>query len=104
MLTGSKVRLIKDGVLTGVSSNILVHCVEKEMPAIGLMAETEYSPDAIAAATMIEVLNQLLKVRISSETLLRMGRDIEEEFRKIMRQMKKGRDGYLKMEEGPMYG
>jgi len=104
LLEGSKVRLIKEGVLTGVSSNILLHCVEKDIPAVALMVETEYSPDAVAAASMIEVLNRLLKVEINSETLLKMGKDIESQFKRIISQMKKGREGYIRMEEGPMYG
>lgn len=105
LLENSKVRLLRDGVLTGVSSNILMHCVEKSIPAIGLMVETEYTPDALAAVSMLEILNKLLKVKISIETLKRMGGGIEEDFKRIIKEMKKGREGYFKMEEyGPMYG
>ena len=100
-----KVTLVKDGVLTGVSSNILMHCVEKRIPVAGLMVETECTPDALAAASMLDILNGLLGISINSQMLRRMGKDIEEDFRKIMKQMKKGREGYVKMEEcGPMYG
>jgi uncharacterized protein len=103
-LEALKVRILKDGVLTGVASSILIHCTEKKIPAVGLMAETQYTPDAVAAASMLELLNKLLKTNINHEELKRMGKDVEEEFRKVIKQMKKGREGYGKLEEnGPMY-
>jgi len=105
MLKGLKLKVLEDGVLTGVSSDILMHCVEKNMPAIGLMVETEYNPDALAATTMLEILNKLLKIKIDIDSLKKMGNEIENEFRSIMKQMKKGREGYVKLEEcGHMYG
>lgn len=105
VLDSSKVRLIKDGVLTGVSSDILMHCIDGNIPTVALMVETEYSPDAIAAVSMLEILNKLLKVKINVESLKEMGREVEEEFKSILHQMRKGREGYAKMEGNcPMYG
>ncbi|MFH1125575.1 MAG: PAC2 family protein [Candidatus Altiarchaeota archaeon] len=105
MLENSKVKLIKDGVLTGVSSDILMHCIENKIHTIGLVVETEYSPDVLAAATMLEIINKLLNVKVNINTLKNMGDQVETDFKKLINQMKKGREGYVKMEEcGPMYG
>jgi len=104
-LETANVKMIKDGVLTGVSSNILLHCVENNIPTIGLMVQTEYTPDALAAASMLDILNRLLGVKVSVENLRGMGKDVEEEFKKIIKQMRKGKEGYVNMEDScPMYG
>jgi uncharacterized protein len=104
-LESSKVRLIQDGVLTGVSSNILLHCIDGKIPTVALMVETEYSPDALAAVSMLDILNKLLKVRMNVDSLRHTGREIEEEFKNILHQMRKGREGHVKMEGNcPMYG
>ena len=96
---------IADGMLTGLSSNLLLYCIDKDIPAISLMAETEYIPDPLAAASMINILNKLLGVTANTESLINEGTKIEGMFNDMSAQMKRGKDGYKEMEAySPMYG
>ncbi len=104
-LEKAKVKKVKEGMLTGISSNLLLYCFGKEIPTVSLMAETEYTPDPLAAASMLQVLNKLLDLKIDTEKLIREGKKIEELFKKITNELKRGRKHYAKMEQdSPMYG
>ena len=99
------VRRIEEGLLTGISSDILLKCIEKNIPVISLMAETRYMPDPLAAASMLKILNSLLNLDIETKNLIEQGKKIEEMFKEIADQIKHGKDSHKRINEFyPMYG
>lgn len=100
-----KVRKIEEGMLTGISSELLLGCIEKKIPALSLMAETHYTPDPLAAASMVKILNSLLGMKIDTKNLIEEGHKIEEMYKEISEQIKHGKNGYEAIKEfQPMYG
>lgn len=98
------IKKVEEGMLTGISSNLLLYCYGKEIPTISLMAETEYTPDPLAAASMLQVLNKLLNLNINTEKLMKEGKKIEEVFKRITEELKRSQLHHKKMEDySPMY-
>lgn len=99
------VKEVTEGMLTGISSDLLLFCYEQNIPAISLMAETKYIPDPLAAASMLKVLNKLLNVNINTEKLIKEGEQIEKMFKEVTDELKRGKTHYQQMEDfSPMYG
>jgi uncharacterized protein len=96
---------IDEGLLTGVSSDLLLNCIEKKIPVVSLMAETRYTPDPLGAASMLEILNELLDQDIDTKKLIDKGEEIESMFEEISKQMRKGIDDTKRIGGYPsMYG
>lgn len=104
-LEEAKIKKIEEGMLTGISSELLLGCIEKKIPAISLMAETHYTPDPLAAASMVKILNILLGTKIDTKNLIEEGKKIEGMYKEISEQIKRGKNGYDAIKEfQPMYG
>jgi uncharacterized protein len=100
-----KVSGVQEGMMTGISSELLLHCTENKIPWISLMAETKNLPDPLASASMLAILTKLLDLKVDTKRLLEEGKKIEEMFKEITSQLQKGKDGYKAMENySPMYG
>jgi len=100
-----KVEEIDEGMLTGISSDLLLDCIENEIPVVSLMAETRYTPDPLGSASMLEILNDLLNLNIDTKKLVEKGEEIEKMFHNISEQLRKGMDDTKKISEySPMYG
>lgn len=96
---------IEEGMLTGISSELLLYCMENNIPSVSLMAETERTPDPMASASMIEILDKLLELGIDTKRLIDEGKKIEETFNEVTEQFKRGKEGYKGMDDySPMYG
>ncbi|MBU4202001.1 MAG: PAC2 family protein [Candidatus Altiarchaeota archaeon] len=96
---------IEEGILTGISSELLLDCIENKIPVISLMAETRYIPDPLGAASMIKILNGLLGLNVDTKNLSEKGKEIEEKFKEIAEQLKKGKEDHKGVGEySPMYG
>jgi len=96
---------IEEGILTGISSELLLDCMDNKIPTISLMAETRYTPDPLGAASMLEILNDLLNLDIDIKNLIEKGKEIEEKFKEIAEQLKKGKEDHKGIgEHSPMYG
>lgn len=96
---------IEEGMLTGISSELLLYCMENNIPSVSLMAETERTPDPMASASMIEILDKLLELGIDTKRLIDEGKKIEETFNEVTEQFKRGKEGYREMDDySPMYG
>jgi uncharacterized protein len=92
-------------MITGVSADLLMHCMRENIPCVSLVTETHFVPDPMAAASMITILNNLLNLKISADELVAVGRDIESNVAQITEHMKRGKEKYRKMEGfSPMYG
>lgn len=100
-----KIKRIEEGILTGISSELLLSCIEKKIPAVSLMAETHYTPDPLAAASMVNILNGILGTKIETTNLIEEGKKIEGMYKEISEQIKHGKNGYKEISEfSPMYG
>lgn len=104
-LTESKATIIADGMITGISADILMYCAGKKIPCVSLVTETHFIPDPMAAASMLKILNKLLNLSVDTEELLEVGEQIENKVKKITEHIKRSREKYMKMEGfSPMYG
>ena len=103
-LSEAKVNSVEEGMLTGISSELLLYCVENGIPSISLMAETKNLPDPLAAASMLEILTKVLDIKIDTKKLVEEGKKIEAMFNELQVQMRRGQAGYKEMENySPMY-
>ncbi len=99
-----KVETIKEGMLAGISSDILLNCLENDIPVISFMAETKYSPDPLGAASLLRILSSFLEIEIDIEKLVGKGHEIETEFEKLTSELKKGKLDHKEMNDySPMY-
>jgi uncharacterized protein len=99
-----KIKKVEEGMLTGISSDLLLYCVENQIPSISLMTETKNLPDPLAAASMLAILSKLIDLKIDTKRLIEEGKKIEEMFKEIMEQTKRGKEGHKEMEDySPMY-
>lgn len=100
-----KVNGVEEGMLTGISSDLLLYCIENNIPSLSLMAETKNLPDPLAAASMLDILIKMLDLKMDLKRLVAEGEKIEAMFNEITHQMKRGKEGYKAMENySPMYG
>ncbi|VVB54342.1 PAC2 family protein [uncultured archaeon] len=104
-LDALKVPHLKEGMMIGVSSELLFWCRTNEVPYVSLMVETVYSPDPAAAASLLTILNDILGIKVDTAKLSEVGEEIEKKMKDITEHVKRGRDGYKQMEcDSPMYG
>lgn len=106
------VELIKEGATTGISGVLLARATIEEFPVISLLAEAhpEYM-DPRAAAMVLEVLKDILRIDFETAELDKEAKIIEEKMRDIMGKAKVAQTNYSKAESdgtggglGPMYG
>ncbi len=103
-IKGLNVKSMDEGVLTGMSSSLIIKCGSNGIPATSLMVETNYIPDVLAAASLLKILQKILGLKVDVEDLTATGKEIEEKFRDTMEQLKKGQEDYKQMHtETSMY-
>ncbi|MBN3037556.1 MAG: proteasome assembly chaperone family protein [Candidatus Diapherotrites archaeon] len=100
------VKLVTEGVTTGVSGILLAQCNMENFPAMSLLVETTHGyPDPGAAAVLLEKLEEVTGIDIDTDALLKEAKEIEGKMKKMMEQMKVGKIKYQQAEEqSPMYG
>ncbi len=89
-----KVSCVDEGMLTGISSDLLLYCVENGIPTISLMTETKNLPDPLAAASMLVIVNKILGLEMDTQKLIDEGKKIEVMFNELSTQFKRGKEGY----------
>jgi len=98
------IKEMKEGVLTGMSSSLMIKCCGIDLPATSLMIETNYIPDVLASAALLKILAELLSLDLDVDELIKTGNDIEAKFKVNLEQMKKGQENYKEMHaQLPMY-
>jgi uncharacterized protein len=102
-LKDAGVKLLDEGVLTGMSSSLMLRCMEKGMPSLALMVETHYVPDVLAASSMLTILNKILDIEIDVKGLEETGKEIEKQVMNFLEQFKKAQEGHQQLSELPMY-
>lgn len=85
---------LDEGVLTGMSSSLMIHCCNQKIPSTSLMVETSYIPDVLAAASLLKILGELLDVDIEVDELAKAGHEIEKKFKNTLEQLHKGQQDY----------
>jgi len=106
MIERKGVKLIREGVTTGVSGVLLADCATRNFPAISLLAEAhaEYM-DPKGAAMVLDVLSDIINVKIDTHDLLSQSKEIEGKVRQLLDQAKDVHEEYKKATGlGPMYG
>lgn len=106
VLEEHKVKVITEGVTTGVSGILMAKCNAQKFPALSLLIETEHGyPDPGAAAELLEKLEEFLGYDIKTADLLKEAQEIEGKMKKMLTQIKMGKIKYKEAEEKtPMYG
>lgn len=106
MIERKGVKLIREGVTTGVSGVLLADCATRNFPAISLLAEAhaEYM-DPKGAAMVLNMLSKVINVKIDTHDLISQSKEIEGKVRQMLDQAKDVHEEYRKATAlGPMYG
>lgn len=103
-LKAKKIKLIEEGVTTGVSGVLLAKCAAANFPAFSILAESNVSyPDPKAATTLLNKLDSLIGLKIDVKDLLKEAGTIEEKMKRMLEQVKKEGGAYPKESSPPMY-
>lgn len=97
------VKVLEEGVITGMSGLLLTECHIRGLTGIGLLAQARMGyPDPRGAAELIKTLNVLLDLDLSVDPLIEQAKQIEEKMARLMeethRTMEEGKQSYM------MYG
>jgi uncharacterized protein len=105
-LTAKKVKLITEGVTTGVSGILMAQCRVEDFPAISLLIESRRGyPDPGAAAELLEKLEEFLGYDIKTEALAEEAKQIELKMRRMLGRISTGKRQYERAEKHSlMYG
>ena len=97
---------VEEGMLSGISSDLILFCFDNKIPTISLMAETEYTPDPMAAVSMLKVISKLLGLDINTDRITKEGKEIEAVFKRATDEMKRSKENQAEMDDlsPPMYG
>jgi uncharacterized protein len=90
LLSRLDVKEMDEGVLTGMSSSLMIKCCGFKIPATSLMVETNYIPDVLAAASLLKILSGVLGLDVNVDDLTKTGKEIEKKFKETLEQLKKG--------------
>ncbi|VVC04753.1 PAC2 family protein [Candidatus Burarchaeum australiense] len=106
MIERKGVKLIREGVTTGVSGLLLADCATRSFPAISLLAEAhaEYM-DPKGAAMVLDALSKIINIKIDTRELNEQSKEIESKVKELLDQAKDVHEEYKKATTlGPMYG
>jgi predicted ATP-grasp superfamily ATP-dependent carboligase len=102
-LKTKKVKMIEEGVTTGVSGVLLAKCAAANFPAFSLLVESKSGyPDPRASAVLLQKLDSLIGMKIDVKALLEEAGLIETKMKTMLDQIKKEGGAYPKgVEESP---
>jgi len=99
------VEIFQVGTISGISGSVMTECFMRNVPAISLLGETNSpNPDPRAAASVINILNQIYDLPIDIDNLIEQAEQIEIELQKLAEQVKTSEEGEQPRREFPMYG
>ncbi len=100
LLREYKIEAMSEGFIAGIYALIMKYCMVKKIPAITLMAQSFPNyPDPGAAASVLQVLNAILGLNISVDSLLEKADEIKIKGRDLMRQTKSSMERIGKVSE-----
>ena len=95
-----KIKLIQEGVTTGVSGVLLAKCSTENFPAFSLLAESKSGyPDPRASAVLLKKLDDLIGLKVDVKALLEEAGMIESKMKKMLEHIKKESGAYPKDSE-----
>ena len=98
----SKVEL---GFLTGVMGLMMLKCVEKNVPILGLLSDARLGyPDPEAAANIITAINKVLGLEVDTKALMDASKKINERFGALMQTTQKAMQEQTRPNYPTMYG
>lgn len=104
LIEGYGVKTINEGITTGITSLILLGLRKSEMEAFSILGSVNMQADYKAAAALIGKLNEILKLDIKIDPLMKEAKETEKELIKQLEQLKKTSQSVQKFEERtPMY-
>lgn len=99
------VEIFQVGTISGISGSVMTECFMRNVPAISLLGETNSpNPDPRAAASVINILNIIYNLPISTDNLMEQAEQIEIELQKLAEQVQTSENGEQPRREFPMYG
>jgi len=82
--------ILREGYMVGPYALLLQHCMQKEVPAVSLLAQSFYNyPDPQAAAMALKGLTYMIGIKIDVSQLLAKGEEIRLKARDIMKRTEK---------------
>jgi len=100
LLKENGVEVMTEGFIAGIYALIMKYCMVKKIPAITLMAQAFPNyPDPGAAASVLQVLNNMLGLNVSVDSLLEKADEIKIKGRDLMRQTRSSLERVGKMSE-----
>lgn len=105
-LVKKDVKLITEGVTTGVSGILMAQCRIEEYPAMSLLIESKRGyPDPGASAELLEKLEEFLGFDIKTGALMEEAKKIEGKMRRMLSRISSGKKQYARAEKHSlMYG
>jgi predicted ATP-grasp superfamily ATP-dependent carboligase len=95
-----KIKLINEGVTTGVSGVLLAKCSAQNFPAFSLLAESKMGyPDPRASAALLKRLEEVIGLKIDVKALLEEASIIEARIKKMMEQIRRDGGAYQRASE-----
>ncbi len=85
-----KLKMLKNGIIVGMSASILMKSKENKIPAFCMLAEAHPDfPDARAAASIIEKFNELYGTNVPTDELLEEAEKFEKKLMKVVEKASK---------------
>ncbi len=104
-LVKDKAETLNAGSISGIAGSIMNECYVSKLPALCLLGETQGpTPDPRAAARVVEVLNTILHVDVSTKKLFEEADQIEAELHKLAEQVQGTEQAETKGPSQIMYG
>ncbi len=100
------VQVFDEGNISGISGSIMVKSSLAGMDGICLLGETQvFAPDPRAAASVIEVLNEMYGTDVDTQELMEQADQIESQMRQLAEQTKRAHEeGEAEAPTPIMYG
>ncbi len=100
------IKMIEEGVTTGVSGLLIAESAKEGFSAISLLVQSEYKvPDPRASAELLKILDDIIGLEVDTKELLKEATQIEKKMRGLMGKAVKEKQNYKEAEESPiMYG
>lgn len=98
--------LIKRGAITGISSSLLLYAGEKDIRAVGMLAEgSSKLPDPRAAAVLLEKFAEYRDLEIDTQSLLDSADEMESQFAQLVDRTRSAQNDMDKRSASPpLYG
>ncbi|MEF8832433.1 MAG: PAC2 family protein [Candidatus Thermoplasmatota archaeon] len=98
--------IISRGAISGISSSLLLNAHEKEIKAVGMLAEGKPKmPDPRASATLLQRFADYREIDIETDSLIDSAEKLEEQYAQMVDQANKAQqDMDRKSAHPPLYG